>query len=221
MPTLSAALESRPTAPWGRGAARPVSARVREFVGEEKRIAQAAARVATDASRRNFKYVRPPVPSNARASRESTGGRFASHIDWRVDRGGQVSLDIQKLQQQAPHWIILEIGTGERARMQFAGDPQRGVNSNVAVRTVRAQRGRVIHAGLVFADAGGNYSPPGAARNQQLFARQRVIGAPRQRLGIRIKREIQGQHFIQKGAQEGFRQYRESVLAAARQSFRT
>ena len=148
MPTLSAAFESRPTAPWGANAARPVRARVQEFVAEEKRIAQKAAQVATDASRRSFRYVRPPVPSNVRASRESTGGRFSSFIDWRVDRGGQVSLDIQQLQKQAPHWIILEIGTGQRASMRFAGDPEKGVNPNVAVRTVRAQRGRVIHPSL-------------------------------------------------------------------------
>ena len=86
---------------------------------------------------------------------------------------------------------------------------------------LRSQRGRRILSSLVFADApGGAYTPPGARRSQQLFYRSQVTGAPRRRRPIVIKREIQGQHFIQKGAQAGFRQYRQSVTAAARQAFR-
>lgn len=216
MPQLQPTLVVRPSAPLGPGATNPIGKRLSDFAKAEQAAAADAAKVATNVSRSNFRYLRNPAGAQ-RASRESTGGRFPSYLTWGLDAQGQVGLDIEKL---PPHWIILEIGTGEKARMRFAGDKDAGVKGTTVVRTVKSQRGRVIHSGLVFADGpGGQYSPPGAARDQQLHARSRIKGAPRTRRGIRIQREIAGQHFVREGAQAGFLQYRRSVLAAARQSF--
>lgn len=231
MPTLKADFVVRPSAPFGLSSAvsagsgapaNSIKARVRQFQQAEKRAAVEAAQVATRTSRANFRYLRPPAGAQ-RPGRESTGGRFPDYLEWRVDRAGQVGLDLQELETRAPHWIILEIGTGERAKMRVGGDEDGAggsVGPRATMRTVKSQRGRRIHPSLVFADGpGGQYSPPGAERNQQLFARNRVIGAPRRRLGIVIKNEIEGQHFVKKGAEEGFRHYRRSVLAAAREAF--
>jgi hypothetical protein len=132
--------------------------------------------------------------------------------------------------RDAPHWIIQEIGTGKRATIQRhdtpnpVGRPRKGASH---VRTVKSQRGRRISAGLVFA-SGGNYSAPGARTGENLHWASRVQGVPMrtrqnprgQNAAIRISKEIQGQHFVKKGGQAGFREYRGSVLAAARQAFR-
>lgn len=221
----------RPSAPFGRssaisagssGAENSIQQRVAAFRRAERQAAQEAARVATAVSRQNFKYLRPPAGAQ-RPGRETTGGRFGEYLRWEVDpRTGQIGLDVQELEAKASHWIILELGTGKRAQMRWGGDAEDGGPApRATLRTVKAQRGRRIHPSLVFADSpGGHYSPPGAERGQQLYARSRVIGAPRQRLGIVIKREIEGQHFVKKGAEAGFRTYRQSVLAAARKSFR-
>ena len=232
MPTLKADFVVRPSAPFGLSSAvsagsgaptNSIKERVRTFRQAEKRAAAEAAQIATRTSRASFHYLRPPAGAQ-RPGRESTGGRFPDYLEWEVDpRSGQVELALQELETRAPHWIILEIGTGERAQMRVGGDTDGAggsIGPRARLRTIPTQRGRRIHPSLVFADGpGGKYSPPGAERGQQLFARSRVIGAPRRRLGIVIKREIEGQHFVQKGAEAGFRHYRQSVLAAARNAF--
>lgn len=136
-----------------------------------------------------------------------------------------VALDLDTLDSKAPHWPILELGTGKTGRMKTGG-AERGARLEgplvrTEVKTIPRQSGRRIHRAFVFGTGpGGQYTPPGAATGQQLLLRNQVTGAPARRLGIVIKREIKGQHFIQKGARAGFREYRRSVLAAARQSFR-
>jgi hypothetical protein len=222
MPQLKAELIVRAGAPFGAGASNPIQRRVAQFLAAERRARTKAAEVATRTSQSTFKYVRPPVPGAQRASRHSTGGRFASFINWRPLESGGVALDVSKLDTEAPHWPILELGTGQRGKMRYGGDETEGVQARSATTLrIKSQRGRRIHGSLVFADTlGGAYTPPGARRNQQLFFRSQVTGAPRRRTPIIIKREIQGQHFIRKGAQAGFRQYQQSVTAAARQAFR-
>lgn len=219
MVLLNAKLSVGPNAPFGsKVAARPISARIAEFEAGADAAAKSAARVATTATRNGFTYKRPPQGAQ-RNKRSSTGGRFADFLQWKVDENGQVAFDLDRA-KAAPHWIIMELGTASRGRMRFAGDSDRGVDSSVTMRTVRAQKGRRIHPAFVFATGpGGQYSAPGEATGQQLFARNKVTGAPRQRLGIKIKREIEAQHFVKKGAETGFLHYRESVLAAARQAF--
>lgn len=214
---------SRQSAPFGKNAANPIKKRVATFEREVARAATAAAQIATTTSRANFKYLRNPAGAQ-RATRESTGGRFANYLEWKVDSQGQIGLDLNALETRAPHWIILELGTGAKAEMRSGGDAEKGgkgasLAPRARLRTVKSQRGRRIHPGLVFADGpGGTYSAPGSARGQQLFARSRIKDAPRAP-GIVIKKEIKGQHFVKKGAQAGFREYRRSVLAAARTSF--
>lgn len=223
MPTLTADFVVRSSAPFGPGAANSIKRRIARFQQLERQAAQESAAIATATTRANFRYLRPPAGAQRRG-RESTGGRFSDFLEWEVDRAtGQVELDLQELETKAPHWIIMELGTGERGQMRVGGDTDGAggqLGPRARLRTVKSQRGRRIHPALVFADGpGGQYSPPGAERNQQLFARNRVIGAPRRRLGIVIKHEIKGQHFVKKGAEAGFRHYRRSVLAAAREAF--
>lgn len=201
--------------------------RIRTFRAQVKSSEKASAAMATRTSRSTFKRVRDLAPP--RAGRWGKG-RMTSSIEWAPRTDGTVGLKQQQLTAAAPHWIIQEIGTGQRAIARVAGTPRpvgRPTKGAVYVRTVKPQVGRRIAPGLVFATKGGQYSPPGAARNQQLYARTMVRGAPihtarsrKSAPAIRISREIKGQHFIQKGGDQGFREYRESVLAAARQQFK-
>lgn len=222
MPNLRRSqLIARPSAPFGAGARNPIGARVQRLLEVERRASATAAETATAKSRNSFHYLREPVAGLKRNGRASTGGRFASHIQWTPDATG-VALNLEHMNVEAPHWPILELGTGKSARMRFGGDTGANPRARAAeLRTIPSQRGRAIHGALVFADGpGGTYSPPGASRTQQLFYRDQVAGVPRYRRTLRIRREIKGQHFIQKGAQAGFRQYQNQVLAAARQTFR-
>lgn len=220
MPHLKAEFQVRGNAPFGRASTNPLTARIKEFQRAEQEASRRAADVATRTSRNSFRYIRPPGPQ--RPGRESSGGQFPNFIEWTPARGGGVALDLAELDAKAPHWPILELGTGKSARMKFGG-AERGVSNarSAVIKTIPRQRGRRIHPAFVFGTGpGGSYTPPGAQRGQQLLMRHQVTGAPRRRLGIVIKKEIKGQHFIQKGARAGFREYRRSVLAAARRSFR-
>ena len=201
--------------------------RLQKFVDADKAARRAAAMTATSLSRstwENRRDKRDVVAS--RAGRESTGGHLGSMIDWRagtVKGMSVVALDINRLTSAAPHWIIQEIGTGNRATVHKVGQsnplgrPAKGANY---IRTVKSQRGRVIKAGLVFATSGGRFSFPGSARHQQIQLASQVTGIPGYQPPIVIQREIHGQHFVQRGGNQGFSQYRTSVLGAARQAFR-
>lgn len=201
--------------------------RIEDFLKREQSSLLMAARTATTGTRANFAHRREPIAP--RPGRSSTGGRMKQHLTW-VARDGQVQFDMATADRQAPHWLIQEIGTGQRATVKRhdtpnpLGRPKKGATY---VRTVKSQKGRRISAGLVFAN-NGRYSPPGARRDEQLQWASRVTGVPQrtpgspqgQAAGIRIRREIRGQHFVKKGGEQGFREYRSSVLAAARQAFR-
>lgn len=194
--------------------------RLKSFTDAEQRARQMAARAATTSTRSNFKYRRESIAP--RPGRSSTGGQMKKHLLWKVDPAGVVEFDLAKADREVQHWIIQEIGTGERATIKRAdqvnplGRPKKGTTY---VRTVRSQKGRRIKGGLVFA-SGGRYSPPGSQRDEQLHLASRVSGVPAQVAGIRISKEIEGQHFVKKGGQHGFREYQQSVLAAARQAFK-
>lgn len=207
-----------------RGTLASLQSRVRAFTAQVHSAEQAAATMATRTSRAGFIRTRPIAPP--RPGREGKG-QMASEIVWAPRSDGTVGLRQQALDAAAPHWIIQEIGTGERAVTRVAGNarPQgRPVSGASYIRTVKPQRGRRISAGLVFATPGGHFAPPGSASGQQLYLRRQVQGVPatrtRSQAGIRIQREIKGQHFVKRGGEAGFREYRESVLAAARQQFR-
>lgn len=193
--------------------------RVQAFVQAEKVAREQAAAEATIASRRSFIYKRVVTP--ARAGRSGTGGRMMSYVVWKPAVGGRVALDEETLRRSAPHWIIQEIGTGERAIAHRAGvanpqgRPRKGADY---VRTVKSQKGRWIKSGIVFS-SNGRYSPAGSATGEQTALASQVTGAPWRAPRIRIEKEIEGQHFVRDGGREGFRHYRLSVLAAARRAF--
>lgn len=195
------------------------------FIKDVNAARTRSAATATQVSKQNVRRIRDlDVP---------TGGRDRYHglqdaLRWRPVSGGSgVGLALNELNAKFPIWLVHEIGTGERAVQRVAGQPNpvgRPGRGSSYIKTVKSQRGRAISNFYVFASRGGQYSPPGSARGQQLYARSMVKGAPvrydpqtqRSAANIRITREIRGQHFVQKGGQAGFREYRESVLAAAR-----
>lgn len=198
-----------------------IGARYRQFANTVVQQQAASARTATEVSRSAVKRTRPIAPSRPGRS----GGPLKSYINWRPEKPGTgVFLDISKLTENASYWIIQEIGTGERASMREGGvaiGPGRPSNAANHVRTVKSQRGRKIPRSLVWA-SGGHFAPGGAGQRgrHQLMLASQVTGVPFQRRALVIRKEIEGQHFIQKGAEAGFREYKTSVLAAAREAFR-
>lgn len=197
-----------------------------QFIAGDLKAMDDAAAKATTVSRSTWNSRtnrRNPGGLGAFLGRETTGGKLASTVKWGRTVKGEVALNYQQLNRTAPHWIIQEIGTGKRAnviapgRAAPAGRPTPG---GQFVRTVKAQRGRRIPGSLVFATKGGVYSPPPGSGREQLYLRSMVKGAPVHASTMTIRREIKGQHFVQKGGQAGFRQYKKDTLAAARRAFR-
>jgi hypothetical protein len=125
-----------------------------------------------------------------RAGRSSTQGKMTEHVDWKVERGA-VRLDVKKLDRAAQY-----------------------------VRTVKSQKGRKISASLAFGTSpGGQFVPAGAGRGQQLYRRRDLTGSPFRPRRITIRNEIHGQHFVRDGARAGYREYRRTMLGAARRTF--
>lgn len=209
---------------FGRGSG-SIYQRASGFLDGVERAATQAANTAQAASLSHLNRTRPSAPPRPGRNAQS----IEKTLQWRTRNDGTgVGLNMAQLNAVSPHWIIQEIGTGEKAVIRTGstarpvGRPAEGASY---VRTVASQRGRRISAGLVFANGpAGTWSRPGAATGQQLYLRKQIKGVPftqnRSQAGIVIENEIKGQHFVQQGAAAGFRQYRESVLAVARQQFR-
>lgn len=202
--------------------------RLKALVDADAAAQQMAARVATARTRATFNYRREPIAP--RAGRSSTGGQMRQHLRW-VVRNGRVEFDMAEADARAPHWIIQEIGTGKRATIKQGGQanpvgrPAKGSTHTVSV---RSQIGRRLSGGLVFATPGGAYTAPGAGQGQAIYWASRVKGVPQwsgrrgardQAAAIRIRNEIPAKHMVRDGGRTGFRQYRSSVLAAARRAF--
>lgn len=214
-----------------------IGARANALVREARVAARASAAVAQAESLSRIQRTRPEAP--ARAGRNEPS--ISTVLKWRPVRVGDssigVGINLTELNTSVKHWIIQEIGTGERAVVRVAGRANpvgRPTADATYVRTVKAQTGRRIRSTLVWATGpGGDFTLPGAGENQQLFLRKMVKfpkgvdGAAyssrmpgRSQPGIIIRKEIEPRHFVQKGGIEGFRVYRTSVLAAARSQFR-
>lgn len=219
MPQLKVSVTDRTGALGGNGILRQkLTAFTRDVTAAQLRAADVANQVSKSHVRR-LRDLAPPRAGRHHGLKDA--------IRWRGLKGSGVGLALNELNEKFPPWIVQEIGTGQRAIMRVGGSPNpagRPTEGASYVKTVKSQRGRRISPGLVFASRGGKYSPPGSATGQQLYLRSQVRGAPvrfdrsaqRSAPGIRISREIKGQHFIREGAQAGFREYRQSVLAAAR-----
>lgn len=202
--------------------------RLTKLVAAERLAANAAAAAATAETRKNVHHHRDITPP--RHGRSSTGGKMGDHLTWRVTSDG-VAFDTAAADAAAPHWIIQEIGTGKRATIKQGGQanpvgrPAKGSTHTVSV---RSQIGRRLSGGLVFATPGGAYTAPGAGQGQAIYWASRVKGVPQwsgrrgardQAAAIRIRNEIPAKHMVRDGGRTGFRQYRSSVLAAARRAF--
>ena len=212
------------------GGASPLKGDMKRRLEMLDRLEKQARSKATHAAQRKtaqtFTYIRPAT-APWRPGRQSTGGRMRSHLRWRPSSTDTtVVFDVAYADRAAPHWIINEIGTGQRATIKRGGhtNPRGRPGAGATyVRTVRSQRGRVISRGLAWGTApGGRYVPPGLGSGQQLYPRSTLSGAPmgRRRRQMIIQREIQGKHFVRDGARAGFEEYRRSVRAAAQSAFR-
>lgn len=202
------------TDPFGAGTGgRGFRSRLTAFVAADVAAQRAAAATATSVARSSFKRKRelaPPRPGRSGQGQMTKGIQFA-----RFSRDqSAVALRMADLDKAAPHWIIQEIGTGQTANIMRAEESGPQVSRAASV---RPQRGRVISSGLAWASQGRFVPPNASGGTQNLFPR---IGPSNAKGTMVIKREIQGQHFIQKGADAGFREYRTSVLAAARRELR-
>ena len=200
--------------------------RMRKLNQDIEKAAARSAQIATKASLRALKHKRDVAPPRIGRDQE----HIADVLRWGRPQSDPkaVALNYNTLNKRARHWPIQEIGTNRSAVVYMDED---------TVRTLKipSQRGRRISSSLVFATGpGGVYSAPGSSRNQQLYLRSKVKGAPiiqrqvrtsddiaaRRVNSLRIRKEIPGQHFVQAGGKAGFREYRKSVLAAARTQFR-
>lgn len=193
--------------------------RLQKLVAAEKAARLSAARVATQVTSSSFHRKRVVAPP--RNTRSGTGQGF-SQLRWRVLQSGNgVAFDIAAADRDARHWFIQEIGTGQRAVLRKGGATLpmgRPKNSATYSRSVKSQVGRRISNRFVFATE-GRYSPPGSSQGEALVRVSSVTGAPGRRAGIRIGKEIEGQHFVREGGEIGFLEYRTQVFAAARQAF--
>lgn len=211
-----------------------LSRRVRNLKSAERSARQAAAREATKVTDQYATRVRPDAPP--RPGRENAG--LKRNLRWMSSTvRSEVYFDQGTADALVPYWIIQEIGTGQRGTLKRGmapddfrnrplGRPTKGSNRT---RAIKSQLGRRISAGLVWADRSGTYQVPSSSRypRDQIFPASTVLGVVTRRgngpstyrAGIRIGREIQGKHMVKKGGEAGFRQYYESVLAAARREF--
>lgn len=201
----------------------------RGFAARAEKYGDEAAERATDMSRRmsrRFSSNRPLAPS--RPGRPSTEGTFANYLIWQANAGGRIELDIATLKAAAPYWLIIEIGTGESARILNGGGGE----------TVKSQKGRRISQSLFWADSAS--APPlrpmtkgkrmeqiqahfPMGMNQQLYPIEDISNAayiPRAkgRTG-RIRKEIKGKHFIQDGGATGFQFLRDETISDFKRTF--
>lgn len=198
--------------------------RLRKMNADIDRAKVKAANTATRVSLKTITHKRAIAPPRPGRNQE----RIEKVLKWYpVANENAVSLNSQDLNKRAKHWIIQEIGTNRSAFIYVGPD-------RIFTRTIPSQKGRRISSGLVWATKGGELAVPGSSRNQQLFLRSKVEGAPGVRRHVRtsddiasrrvstmrIRKEIPGQGFVQAGGKAGFREYRKSVLAAARSQFR-
>lgn len=203
-------------------------ARFEEQIATARREAAATATAKSKAAVKRIRPIADPRPGRNYEPIQNNL-RWASGTSQDQDL---VRLDTKSLDQKSRHWIIQNIGTGNSAVVHQAGRPNpqgRPAKDSTYVKSIKSQRGRRISAGLVFATGpAGQYTPPGQGSGQQLYLRSKVSGGARGRSawtrthsqpGIIIRREIRPQRFVQAGAKQGFRQYRESVLSAARTAF--
>lgn len=201
---------------------RGLNQRVSRIVQAESRIATAAAREATRVTRNTFRYKRP-ADAGKRRGRSSTGGHMREALEWIPDGNGGVRFNATRANQDALHWIIQEIGTGERALVRQGGQSQaRGRPSVLANNYVRvkSQVGRRISPRLAWGTGpNGTFVAPGDGSGQQLYLRSKLRGKRGPKRGMTIRREIQGQHFVQQGGVAGYSQYRQQLLEKARREF--
>jgi hypothetical protein len=210
-----------------------ITTRLRTFQAAELAARQAAAQTATRVTRQLATRTRPR--SLGRPGRPVID--LAQQLRWLAGTGidSNVRFDFSTANKGARFWIIQEIGTNASAEMRIGAEqgstpyarqhaPVKRQQISGYVRTVKAQKGRYIGrkfgrtSGLAFGTVGGKYMEPSRRRTDQIFETKDLEGAPYyHNLRITIQREIKGKQMVKQGAEKGFLQYQNAVLAAARQ----
>lgn len=208
------------------GYVKKYDARLDSFIDRVHQAARKAAVEAERVSKKRAKGVR--APQAARPFRTSGPGALGKSIDWKIAANDKsfVELDINRLDSNVPWWRVQEVGTGKSAVMRRGGKPNpqgqvpKGADFKIQI---KSQKGRIIPGSLVFVSRNGNAQKPSdRSRRQALVQRTQAKNAafiPTNPLVIR--NEIEGKHFIRNGAREGFRDYKNDVLAAARATLGT
>lgn len=201
-------------------------ARLNAFTTQVETAARKAATEADQVSKRKAKGIR--APQAPRPYRTSAPGALAKNIDWKVDPADStfVQLDTGRLDAAVRWWKVQEIGTGKSATIRKGGKPNpqgrvpKGADYKVQV---KSQKGRLIPGTLVFVARNGNAQRfSDRSKGQALVERAQAKNGTRFPINpVRIRHEIEGKHFIRDGAREGFRDYRNDVLAAARATLGT
>lgn len=202
------------------------NARLDAFTDQVHQAARKAAAEADRVSKKKARAIRAPQPP--RPFRTSPPGALAKNVDWKIDSNDKafVELDVQRLNTNVPWWKVQEIGTGKNATMRKGGKPNpkgqvpKGADFKVQV---KSQRGRVIPGSLVFISRSGN-AVPFSDRSKKQALVQRTLAKKANLFPtnpVVIRNEIEGKHFIRDGAKEGFRDYKNDVLAAARATLGT
>jgi hypothetical protein len=208
------------------GYAAKFNTRLAAFTTQVETAARKAAIEADRISKRNAKGIR--APQAPRPYRTSPPGALAKNIDWKVDPTDSafVQLDTQRLDSVVRWWKVQEIGTGKSAVIRKGGKPNpqgrvpKGANYKIQI---KSQKGRIIPGTLVFVARNGNAQRfSDRSKRQALVERTHAKNATRFPINpVRIRNEIEGKHFIRDGAREGFRDYRNDVIAAARATLGT
>lgn len=197
--------------------------RITDFENRVHNASRSAAAEADRVSKKRAKGVRAPQPP--RPFRQVPSGTLAKTIQWKIDPLDKsfVALDVASLDAKVRWWRVQEVGTGKTALMKRGGKPNPRGNAakgnNYRVR-IKSQRGRVIPASLVFVSRNGIAQPFSDRSKRQALVPYASAKQPKGRTvvakNVTIRNEIEGKHFIREGAREGFRDYKNDVLAAAR-----
>lgn len=213
-----------------------------EFRRENQRVLKQSADLSTGVSRDTFRRKlsgRPTIDS--RQGRPSTMGNFHRLIHWmheHYDGIDFVQFQLGRLEQEAPYWLIQEIGTGQSGRIlddtlsgvSYKGSERSamqqtkgGSEGGSGVVSVQSQRGRVISRYLTWAGASGNYDVNQREKRgtQQLRYYKDVRNAPL-KMDLdpqRITKEIEGKHYLRDGGRAGLSHMRGNLLSMARNTF--
>lgn len=207
--------------------------KARAFARDNQRIMKESAEIATGVSRDTFKRrstSRPHVQDSPGRNRPTTMGNFRRLIHWMHERHDGIDLvqfQLARLEQDAPYWLIQEIGTGESGRILddsmddgfvYKGSHRSsGTGGGSGITSVKSQVGREISTYLAWGSASGRAPAPG--KQGQLHYYRDVENAPFRDRAMVIGEEIQGKHYLRDGGRAGLANMSNNLMSLAQRTF--